>query len=137
MVRYLCELPVGRGVDPSVNDNAAVRSAARGGRLDVVRYLCELPVDRGVDPSAVLNDELPLDVARYLCKAYCSAQQWDSQQQQALRSPLLAVRALVRQRRATPILRIEAAPSGPSVCHSEAEPLQTAPILLDDETRGL
>ena len=115
---------------------SAVGLAAEDGRLDVVRYLCELPVDRGVDPSAVLNDELPLDVARYLCKAYCSAQQWDSQQQ-ALRSPLLAVRALVRQRRVTPILRIEAAPRGPSVCHSEAEPLQTAPILLDDETRGL
>ena len=148
VVRYLCELPVDRGVDPPADDNSAVRLAAGAGHLDVVRYLCELPVDRGVDPSAVGNDaigsatigdhldvvrflcDLPVDrgvdpsafagmvaeqshrsaTARYLCNTYCSGLRlWSRSpvegiRQQALaslaRSPLLVVRAMIRQRRA-------------------------------------
>ena len=73
VVRYLCELPLDRGVDPSANANRAVRRAVR--HLDVVRYLCELPLDRGVDPSADNNSAVRnaasrghVDVVRYLCE---------------------------------------------------------------------
>ena len=115
VVRYLCELPVDRGVDPSAD---AVRLAATGGHLDVVRYLCELPVDRGVDPSRVAGmlaeDSESIRVrsctARYLRSTYCSGLRlWSRSpvegiRQEALaslaRSPLLAIRAMVRQQRA-------------------------------------
>ena len=116
VVRYLCELPVDRGVDPSVDDNSAVASAATSGHLDVVRYLCELPVDRGVDPSAVAGmlaeDSIRVRscTARYLRSTYCrglrlwSRSPVEGIRQEALaslaRSPLLVIRAMVRQRRA-------------------------------------
>ena len=118
VVRYLCELPVDRGVDPSTDDNCAVRLAAANGHLDVVRYLCELPVDRGVDPSRVAGmlaeDSESIRVrsctARYLRSTYCSGLRlWSRSpvegiRQEALaslaRSPLLVIRAMVRQRRA-------------------------------------
>ena len=74
VVRYLCELPVERGVDPAAHSSRAVAYAASKGHLDVVRYLCELPVDRGVDPSAGGSRAFRyaarkghLDVVRYLC----------------------------------------------------------------------
>ena len=75
VVRYLCELPSDRGVDPKAQDNNAIRMAASHGHVDVVRYLCELPSDRGVDPSVEDNDaiccaasERHTDVVRYLCE---------------------------------------------------------------------
>ena len=64
VVRYLCELPRERGVDPSAKYNQALVAAAAGpgttllggsvrvgALMDIVRYLCNLPADRGVDPS--------------------------------------------------------------------------------------
>ena len=75
MVRYLCELPADRGVNPAAENNHAIREAAGGGHLNVVRYLCELPADRGVNPAASYNDAIRqaagsghLDVVRYLCE---------------------------------------------------------------------
>jgi len=128
VVRYLCELPVDCGVDPSSDDNYAVRWASKEGHLDVVRYLCELPADRGVDRSAVRWEEAHSNVARYLFNTYGCAQRLLSGEssapysaiadirQQALRScgrsPLLVVAALLRQQRAIPLRRISAAPSG-------------------------
>ena len=69
IVRFLCELPHERGVDPSANDNEALMAAAVGpgwelrrvgarigDSMDIVRYLCNLPADRGVDPSAIDNN---------------------------------------------------------------------------------
>ena len=74
-MRYLCELPPDRGVDPSAQGNHAIRAAASHGQLDSVRYLCELPRDRGVDPSAGDNHAIraaashgQLDIVRYLCE---------------------------------------------------------------------
>ena len=74
VVRYLCDLPPDRGVDPSELYNSAIREAAAHGHVDVVRYLCGQPRDRGVDPSA-RDDEAILfaaqnghvDMVRYLC----------------------------------------------------------------------
>ena len=110
VVRYLCELSVDRGVDVCSH---AARQAAERGHLSVVRYLCDLPAGRGADPSAVLSEESRSNVVRYLCNTHCSAHRLSSWaphssiadiQQQALTSsalsPLLAVRALVRRRRA-------------------------------------
>ena len=51
VVRYLCELPGDRGVNPGADDNYAIRWAAANGHVDVVRLLCELPGDRGVNPG--------------------------------------------------------------------------------------
>ena len=75
VVRYLCELPLDRGVDPSLANNKAIESAASIGHVDVVRYLCELPPDRGVDPSAHNSRSVQwaaynghMDVVRYLCE---------------------------------------------------------------------
>ena len=75
VVRYLCELPAERGVNPAACANFAIRFAARYGHVDVVRYLCELPADRGVDLSAYDNYAIRwaaqhghVDVVRYLCE---------------------------------------------------------------------
>ena len=45
ILRYLCELPAGQGVNACTRTrgNAVITEAARGGHLDVVRYLCDLP----------------------------------------------------------------------------------------------
>ena len=67
IVRFLCELPAERGVNPSV----ALLSAAQQGRLAVVRYLCELPLERGVEPGAALLGAAAQGhgaVVRYLCE---------------------------------------------------------------------
>lgn len=75
VVRYLCTLPLERGVKPGSRNNRAVRLAAERGRLPVVQYLRELPAHRGVDPCA--NDFLAfrmaavnehVDVMRLLCQ---------------------------------------------------------------------
>ena len=73
--RYLCELPLDRGVDPGANKSKALHEAVTTHNVDVVRYLCELPLDRGVDPSAENNLALRLavehghlDVVQYLCE---------------------------------------------------------------------
>ena len=76
VVRYLCELPLDRGVDPSADNNSAVVvSIQYNGQVDVMQCLCELPLDRGVDPSADNNYAVyavarrgHLDVVRYLCE---------------------------------------------------------------------
>ena len=75
VVRYLCELPLNRGVDPSAHNSRSVQWAAYNGAVDVVRYLCELPQNRGVDPSAHNNggilhaaDSGYVHVVRYLCE---------------------------------------------------------------------
>ena len=75
VVRYLCELPPDRRVDPSAHQNCAIRHAARLGKADVVQYLCGLPRDRGVDPSTLHNYSIRraawlghVDVVRYLCE---------------------------------------------------------------------
>ena len=43
IVRYLCELPADRGVDPAAHLNDAIVAAAWFGHVQVVRSLCELP----------------------------------------------------------------------------------------------
>ena len=75
IVRYLCELPADRGVDPAAHLNDAIVAAAWFGHVQVVRYLCELPADRGVDPAARNNAPIVaaawrghLQVVRYLCE---------------------------------------------------------------------
>ena len=95
VVSYLDGLGVDAHGNYGVHDNIAVRMAASKGLLDVVRYLCELPVDRGVDPYVVAGCSSRIDMLRLSLRI----------QQQALtslvRSPLFAVRALIRQHRAT------------------------------------
>ena len=76
VVRYLCELPLDRGVDPSADNNSAVVvSIQYNGQVDVMQCLCELPLDRGVNPSADNNFAVRIaacrgrvDVLRYLCE---------------------------------------------------------------------
>jgi ankyrin repeat protein len=75
IVRYLCELPAERGVDPAARTNAIVAAAAQFGHLSIVQYLCELPPERGVDPAANNNTALHaaaangrLAVVQYLCE---------------------------------------------------------------------
>ena len=58
VVQLLLELPPDRKVDPSAEDNEALRDAAHNGRTEVVRLLLGLPPDRGVDPSAEDNEAL-------------------------------------------------------------------------------
>ena len=69
MVKYVCESD---GVDPSYNDNIAVRISSQYGRIDVVKYLC-ICHERRIDPTAGNNWALRLscinghhDVSRYL-----------------------------------------------------------------------
>ena len=108
VVRYLCELPPDRGVDPSADGNYAVRYAAEKGHLNIVRYLCDLPFSRGV--ARVLSEQpTPCrfgsdgNAARAWSLLPRSA--FGDLRQQALASsarlPLLMLRALVRQHRAT------------------------------------
>ena len=75
VLRYLCDDPFERDVDPRTRRNIVVRAAALNGDVDVVRYMCELPLDRGVDPSADNNYAIReaarlgyVDVVRYLCE---------------------------------------------------------------------
>ena len=108
VVRYLCELPPDRGVDPSADGNYAVRYAAEKGHLNIVWYLCDLPFSRGV--ARVLSEQpTPCrfgsdgNAARAWSLLPRSA--FGDLRQQALASsarlPLLMLRALVRQHRAT------------------------------------
>ena len=56
VVRFLCELPLERGVEPGARNRIMsmhpLGVAATVGHVDVVQYLCELPAERGVDPRA-------------------------------------------------------------------------------------
>ena len=70
VLRYLCDVPSERGVDPSIRRNFAMCVAALSGHVAVVRYLCE----RGVDASAWSTHAIDaaaarghLDVVSYLC----------------------------------------------------------------------
>ena len=61
IVKYLCSLPLERGVDPSARENdALIRACSAGGDkcFQIVKYLCSLPIERGVDPSAQHNESL-------------------------------------------------------------------------------
>ncbi len=78
VVKLLLELPLKRGVhehssrvlhihehssrafliDPSADDNEAIKVASTHGYLSVVKLLLDLPVERGVDPSADNNDAI-------------------------------------------------------------------------------
>ena len=85
IVRYLCELPRNRGVDPGADSNAALRFAASNGDLDVVRYLCTLPLERGVDPAAEGNEAIcsaagwgHIDIVRFLCEEVPAARGVDA-----------------------------------------------------------
>ena len=79
VVRYLCALPLDRGVEPGAHNRILnkrpLHSAATDGHIAVVQYLCELPAERGVDPRA--DDNVALRhavhrgctaVVRYLCE---------------------------------------------------------------------
>ena len=57
-MRYLCELPLARGVDPGASD--ALMGAVGHRHAAVVRYLCKLPLERGVHPGARDNAALQL-----------------------------------------------------------------------------
>ena len=52
MVRYLCELPLERGVQPGAFHSEALTSS---GHLRVVVYLCQLPAHRGVNVAVHNN----------------------------------------------------------------------------------
>ncbi len=75
VVRYLCELPPERGVQPAHDGNLALKGAASRGHVAVVRYLWELSqsqpwrgigsFDKALNFAAHLGH---LDVVRYLCK---------------------------------------------------------------------
>ena len=51
-MKYLCELPLSRGVYPDVCENIALGVAVEMGHLEIVRFLCLLPRSRGVDLAA-------------------------------------------------------------------------------------
>ena len=62
------------GVDPSADDNNALRIAAWNGHTSIVEYLCGLDVERGIDPSARENEALGraaeagrIDIVKLLC----------------------------------------------------------------------
>ena len=57
-LQLLLALPPSRGVDPSAQDNGALRWAAEAGHTSTVQFLVELSADFGVDPSARDNAAL-------------------------------------------------------------------------------
>ena len=61
-------------MDLGVDDNEAVRWAARIGHTDIVKILCSLPLERGVNPGANDNEAVRMavrnghtDIVKVLC----------------------------------------------------------------------
>ena len=59
IVKMLLDLDSSHGVDPSVNDNCVLLSAALSGHTEIVRMLLELNPSRGVNPSVNKNQAIP------------------------------------------------------------------------------
>ena len=59
IVRYLCNLPADRGVDPSAENNYVIRRAVDSDQHEaLVRFMCSLPPHCGVDPAMWYNTPL-------------------------------------------------------------------------------
>ncbi|MEK6263261.1 MAG: ankyrin repeat domain-containing protein, partial [Clostridium sp.] len=72
VVKFLCSLDC---VDPSSDDNRAVKCSSRNGHLEIVKFLCSLEC---VDPSSRYNCAVEraslnghLEVVKFLCSLDC------------------------------------------------------------------
>ena len=68
MVRYLCELPPERGVDPSAHGSKVFREAVRTGCSAVVQYLCQLPHQRQSAVAMTVTESGPSPHNASLCE---------------------------------------------------------------------
>jgi len=62
IAKFLLDLEISKGIDPSFDDNIILANLADGGRIESLKLLLDLPLNRGVDPR--VEDSFPIETAR-------------------------------------------------------------------------